>query len=153
MAQRRNHKLLSALRQNSYLRPHVRDGLSAISGRDVELIAVSERGNVAESINLDAATQQEFPNDHRWDYIVYVRNGKVMLGIEPHPARDGEIQVVITKRRRAIAVLRDHLMPGTVVARWIWVSHGRVGFSSMERARRQLDQNGIEFSGRLIRAL
>ena len=104
-----------------------------------------------DSIDLDAATSVLFPNEHRWDYIVSVPHKSELVGIEPHSATDGEIRVVTAKKRQAADFLRDHLLPHHRISKWLWVSHGKVGFSKMERARRILDQNGITFAGRLIR--
>jgi len=59
--------------------------------------------------------------------------------------------VVIAKKAEAVALLRDHLVPGQRIASWIWVAGGPIGFSRMERARRRLDQHGIEFAGHMVR--
>ena len=77
----------------------------------------------------------------------------MLLALEPHTAADCEITVVIRKRERALVVLREHLKTGMVVARWLWVTHGRVQFSVMDKARRRLDQHGIEFVGKQVKDL
>lgn len=106
---------------------------------------------IGDSIDLDAATRDEFPEENRWDYVVSVPARSQLVGIEPHSARDDQISVVIAKKRHAAGYLRAHLQDGYRVARWLWLSRGPVGFGRMERARRLLDQNGIEFAGRMLR--
>jgi hypothetical protein len=76
----------------------------------------------------------------------------LFAGIEPHTASDHEINVVVAKRRHAIEYLRNHFQQGHRIAKWFWVASGAVGFSRMDRARRRLDQNGIQFVGRVLRS-
>lgn len=141
-----------ALAVGSALRPHVRNGLGALSGGDRGLIAATERPRVGDSLNLDLAMQPEFPEAHRWDYLLSIPNIAQIVGVEPHTARDDEINVVISKRRNAVDYLRDHLPAHHRVSQWYWLSSGPVRFSKMERARRLLDQNGIRFEGRMLRS-
>ncbi len=145
--------LSNALVPESRLKDHVRTGLSALKTRDVNLIAETERPKVGDSIDLDSATRDESPSDNRWDYLLSVPTVSHIVGLEPHSARDSEVSVVIAKKKHAMTYLRDHLPPKHAVTRWIWVTHGKVRFTKMERARRQLDQNGIAFEGRLLKSL
>ena len=75
-----------------------------------------------------------------------------MIGIEPHPAETGEISTVISKRRDAMEQLRPHLKPGARIAAWLWVATGENHFVATESARRRLEQNGIRFVGKIVRA-
>lgn len=143
----------SALQPQSSLLAHVHPGVQAVLPRDQVLIALAERRKVGESLDLDAATAAAFPQDHRWDYILSVPSANKLVGLEPHPATNAEISVVIRKKKNALAVLRQHLKPGQAVVEWHWVTHGRVGFSPMDRARRALSQEGIQFHGRELRRL
>ena len=142
-----------ALVDGSSLRNYLKTGMGAFARVDVGLIARTERTKIGDSIDLDAASRPEFPEENRWDYMMSLPATSEIVGLEPHTARDSEICVVISKRKHALAYLRSHLRAGHHVAKWFWVSHGPVGFSRMERARRLLDQNGIEFAGRLLRTL
>ena len=153
MSAKQAFRLTTALLDQSALRQYIRQGLGAMRNRDVDLIAEAERVTVADSIDLDAAMRRERPQANRWDYLVSVPAALSVVGIEPHTAKDSEITVVIAKRAEALAYLRDHLRTGHRVARWLWVSSGKVGFSAMERARRRLAQKGIEFVGREVRRL
>lgn len=134
----------------SSLLDQVRPGLGALSRVDRRLLAETERQKVGDSIDLDEATRDAHPNANRWDYLLSIPSASLIVGVEPHPARDSEIPVVIAKKTQAVDVLRDHLPPRHRVAKWFWVSRGSVRFSAMERAKRLLDQNGIAFKGRLL---
>jgi hypothetical protein len=149
----RARHLKEALHDRSQLRGHVRGAMGAFEGVDVKLIAEDQRPRIGDSLDLDAASQSEHPEANRWDYIISVPDSQRLAGIEPHTARDSEISVVILKKNHATEYLRSHLQEGYRITKWYWVTHGRVGFSKMERARRRLDQNGIEFAGRLLRNL
>jgi hypothetical protein len=151
MRSKRRVLLAKALNDRSELRNHLKNGMGAFARRDVRLIAAAKRAQIGDSVDLDAAARDEFPEANRWDYVVSVPAVAQIVGIEPHSAKDAEISVVIAKKMHAIEYLRAHLQDGYRVAKWLWVSHGAVGFSRMERARRLLDQNGIEFVGRVLR--
>ena len=144
--------LAAALIPTSRLRRKVKPRLDAIETRDRKLIALDEQPKVGDSLALDAAAVDECQNDNRWDYLVSVPAAARIIGIEPHSAKDSEIGVVIKKKKWAVDFLRPHLVPGTSVACWVWVTQGKVGFSSTERARRRPDQAGIAFAGRILRS-
>jgi len=148
---RRKILLRTALREESPLRQYVAVGLGALAPGDVKLIHEGERPKIGDSLDLDAASRQELPQEHRWDYLVSSPATAEIVGVEPHTARDEEIRVVIAKKAQARSYLRSHLREGLHVARWVWVTRGKVNFTRMERARRLLDQNGIEFAGRILR--
>lgn len=119
---------------------------------DRKLIHVNIRPEIGDGINLDEATRVAFPNQHRWDYILSVPHRKLLIGVEPHSANDGELSVVIKKRINAVGFLAGQLKPGERVARWYWVTNGKVDFSNTEKTRRALDQNGIRFVGKMLSA-
>ena len=145
--------LVKALRPASPLCARVEPGLSALPAKDRSLLRSAIRPLVGDSLDLDAASREELPEDNRWDYILSVPDKARLVGVEPHQAKDSEVSVVIAKKNGAKAYLRAHLVDGKHVSRWIWVSHGKVGFSNTERSRRRLDQEGIEFQGREVRDL
>ena len=149
-----NHLLLStALVTTSPLRALVRVHLGAMAPVDRQLIGVTERPKVGDSIDFDAATRPQFPQHNRWDYLLSVPTASRLIGLEPHSAKDSEIRVVIAKRQHAVTYLQQHLPPKNRVTKWLWVTRGSVGFTSTERARRILNQNGIAFAGRKVRSL
>jgi len=145
--------LSSALHPHSTLRAFVKVGAGAIEPKHVILIVAAERSRIGDSIDLDRATRREYPQSHRWDYLLSVPSVPQIIALEPHSARDSEVKVVIAKKRRAVEYLRDHLPSKYRVARWFWVSRGPVNFSKMDPARRQLDQNGITFVGHMLKSL
>lgn len=153
MRPRRKHLLKTALHDSSTLQKHVKSGAGALAPGHVKLIAEAERSKIGDSLELDTAAKNEFPEANRWDYMMSLPALEQIVGVEPHSARDSEISVVIAKRKHAIQYLQSHLRAGYRVTKWFWVSPGTVGFSRMERARRLLDQNGITFEGRVLRKL
>lgn len=153
MRPRRKHLLKTALHDNSTLQKHLKIGAGALSAGHLKLIAEAERSKIGDSLDLDAATRNEFPEANRWDYMISLPEQEQVVGVEPHSARDSEISVVIAKKKHAVQYLQSHLRPGYRVTHWFWVSSGTVGFSRMERARRLLDQNGISFEGHVLRKL
>jgi len=65
--------------------------------------------------------------------------------------KDG-IGTVIKKKKAAKEQLAGHLRPGARITTWLWVASGRVHFADTEKARRRLDQQGIQFIGREVLA-
>jgi hypothetical protein len=141
------------LNAGSNLRDHVEDGLGALTQAHRTLIAQAERPTVGDSLDLDSATKAQYPQANRWDYLLSVPQHRHLIAIESHAAKDSEVSVVIAKKQQSLAHLANHLPPAHRVARWIWVSSGRVGFSRMDKAIRSLDQKGIEFAGKFVRSL
>lgn len=146
----KNFLLASALAPTSSLLGDVQVGMNAFIARDRQLIAVGQRPRIGDSLNLDAALQADFPNSHRWDYVFSVSDAEKLVALEPHSAKDSEISVVIAKKQHAADQLRLHLHPRYRVSQWLWVSHGRVSFSHMEKATRRLAQAGIKHVGRQL---
>ena len=140
----------TALQTTSSLVPHVQDGLGALEKAHRALIAQDVGIQIGDSLNLDTAMQPDFPNDHRWDYLLG-HSGKV-LGLEPHSAKDDQISTVIDKRKAARDHLNTHLKPGAQVHAWFWVASNRVEFADTERTTRRLDQGGIRFVGKQLQA-
>ena len=120
-------------------------------GKNIDLIHKDARSLVGDSLDLDEASREEFPQDNRWDYLLSVPEMEKIVGLEPHSAKDDQVSVVIKKKKNAESYLLSHLKVGVKIANWYWVSRGKVTFSRMDRVRRSLDQNGIEFRGRQLR--
>jgi hypothetical protein len=143
-------RLLSAFRQGSQFPVAVRPGIGALRRKDIQVIRQSDRANVGDSLDLDAATRVEHPTENRWDYLLSVVPSSRLVGLEPHSAEDSEVAVVVRKKRNAVDILRDHLRPNVRIDEWIWAATGSVRFSRMERATRSLNQYGIRFAGRAV---
>lgn len=142
-----------ALKATSSLLPYVKTGMGAMKPKDRTLVAVGERSKISDSLDLDAATADDYPQDRRWDYLISVSSANKIVGLEPHGATDAEIKVIVGKKENALVVLREHLKQGHTIAEWHWVTHGSVGFSRMDRATRALSQSGIQFHGRGLKKL
>jgi len=146
-ARKKNTPVRLALRDDSALHKGVRDRTGAVKTTHRSHLAENVRESFGDSLDLDAALQQDHPNENRWDYLLgHTPSGQV-VGVEPHSAREDEITTVINKRRAALQQLVAHLKPRARVSRWIWVASGKVRFADTEKVRRRLDQNGITFAG------
>lgn len=136
-----------ALVSPSTLVSRVHDGLGAMKGHDRKYIEDRLRADFADSLDLDRAMRPRHDQENRWDYLLGYAPTVKVVGLEPHAARQDEIATVIAKRRDARNQLRSHLKPGVRIETWLWVASGRVYFADTEKARRRLDQNGIQFVG------
>lgn len=135
----------------SALGPLVKNGLQAVErGHVRDLIEDTARTSFEDSLDLDAALQEEYPEDARWDYLLgHAASGNV-VALEPHSAKNDQISAVVQKRKAARAQLRDHMKDGSTISHWYWVASGRVDFAPTEKAIRVLEQNGITFVGRKL---
>lgn len=94
----------------------------------------------------------EHAQESRWDYLLgHAPSGEV-VAVEPHSARQDEISTIVRKLTAAKRHVRPHLREGVNVARWLWVASGKVQFANTEKAKLNLDQNGIQFVGRKVLA-
>jgi hypothetical protein len=103
-----------------------------------------------DSLDLDEAMRPGREREYRWDYLMSHEPSDEVVAVEPHSAKQDEISTVIKKRSAAREHLRSHLRDGATILRWLWVASGRVHFADTEKARRRLDQNGIEFVGQRV---
>lgn len=140
----------SALRADSVLLPRIQGGLAALSTAHAACIDDAARARFVESLDLDSALREQHADQPRWDYLVGDDPVRMIVGIEVHSARDGEVAAVIAKRRGAIQQLRSQLRPGKRIDAWYWLASGRVDFLHNERAVFRLAQNGIAFVGRRL---
>lgn len=136
-----------ALREDSALIPLVANGLGAIESKHRNHFAEAIRSDFADSLDLDKAMEKGHERENRWDYLLGHASSGEVVAVEPHSAKHDEITTVISKRCAARDHLKDHLREGARVTKWLWVASGRVHFADTEKARRLLDQNGIEFVG------
>ena len=135
----------AALDEKSALHSNVRDGLGAIDRAHHPKFDPAIRSGFGDSLDLDAAMQPQHPTANRWDYLLGHTPSGEIVAVEPHSAESHEVKVVIAKRKAALEQLRPHLRNGARVAAWIWVASGKNQFADTEKARRLLDQSGIEF--------
>ncbi|HXH93969.1 MAG TPA: hypothetical protein VNN25_20485, partial [Thermoanaerobaculia bacterium] len=110
------------------------------------------RSDFEDSLDLDEAMRLGREGQNRWDYLLSHAPSDEVVAVEPHSAKQDEISTVIKKRSAAREHLRPHLRDGVNISRWLWVASGRVHFADTEKARRRLDQHGIEFVGQRVMA-
>jgi hypothetical protein len=136
-----------AVRSGSPLQTRIEDGLAALQRDDRRCLSPETHTAFGDSLDLDAAYCQDYPQEPRWDYLLGHTLSEEIVGLEPHSARTDEISNVINKRKAARQQPADHLRPGARVSVWLWVASGKVHFADTEKARRRLDENGITFVG------
>ena len=140
-----------ALREDSPLQPVVLDGLGAIKAAHRVYLESGIRASFADSLDLDEAMRESHEQENRWDYLLgHAPSGEV-VAVEPHSAKQDEITTVIRKRTAAREQLKVHLKTSARVVKWLWVASGKVHFADTEKARRLLDQHGIEFVGTAVK--
>jgi hypothetical protein len=139
------------LREESSLLASVEVGLGALRNDHREYLDDAIRSAFADSLDLDEALKAGHEHENRWDYLLGHAPSAEVVALEPHCAKQDEITTVVKKRRAAIDQLKDHLKAGARVSKWLWVASGKVHFADTEKARRLLDQNGIEFVGTRVR--
>lgn len=135
----------SALKEESELNTKLKKGIQAVKSGDKKFIAVNLRTRFSDSIDIDEAFRKTHGKQNRWDYLLGDSRNNKIVGLEPHSATDGEISVVINKRKSCRAQLGPHLKQGSNVSAWFWVASGKIDFTIMDKARLNLDNNGITF--------
>ncbi|MGC4060040.1 MAG: hypothetical protein QM749_03965 [Aquabacterium sp.] len=137
----------NALRNDSSLQKVIRDGLGAVEAGHRGYLSEEVKSGIADSLELDQAMKEGREQENRWDYLLGHADSATVIALEPHAAKQDEVSTVIRKRTAAREQLRGHLKDNVHVAKWLWVASGKVQFADTEKARRLLDQNGIEFVG------
>ena len=141
-----------ALVENSALLPLVCDGMDAVETAHRNYFDTAIRSAFADSLELDEAVRKGREQENRWDYLLGHDPSGELVAVEPHSAKQDEITTVIKKRTAALQQLKEHFRDDVQVKRWLWVSSGKVQFADTEKARRRLDQSGIEFVGTKVAA-
>ena len=141
----------AALVDGSSLIAEVLDGFAAVEKAHRPLFDEPIRQRFADSLALDDALEAGHEQENRWDYLLGLDDAAI-VAVEPHSAEEGEISVLIKKLVAAKDQLKPHLKPSARVHAWLWVASGKVHFVDTERARRRLDQHGIQFVGKKVLA-
>lgn len=126
------------------------NGVQALESAHHRYLATDVRTDFTDSLHLDKGVLEDHEQENRWDYLLGHTKSAAVVGLEPHSAKHGEISTVIDKKKAARVQLRKHLKAGKGVARWLWVASGKVYFADTEKARRRLDEHGIQFVGRQL---
>jgi hypothetical protein len=140
-----------SLNNDSLLRPLVQDGLAAVQKTDHAYFDVAIRADVADSLDLDEATRLDHDQENRWDYLIGISSSGAVVAVEPHSAREDQIETVIKKRDAARNALHHHMTSVTHIKEWFWVAagNGKMHFADTEKARRRLDKHGIKCVNRI----
>jgi len=124
--------------------------MNAVESAHKKYFSAEIRADFADSLDIDQNLKQGREQDNRWDYLLGHKPSGEVVAVEPHSATQGEISTVIRKRTAARDQLHEHLRDGAKIAKWLWVASGSVHFAATEKAKLQLDQNGIEFVGTTV---
>lgn len=139
--------LRAVLVSGSALLPEVRDGMQALSNPDRTRISASPSNYVVNSLALD----ERRGSTGEWDYLLGIDDQKSpVIGVEVHPATNGEVKAVIAKKQRTHVSLQPH-MPIQHVRRWIWIASGKDTVARGSTEYRQLIQAQIQLVGRHLR--
>lgn len=141
-----------ALKAESTLLPLVKNGMGAVLAAHRVYFDENIRLVFSDSLELDDAFKLGHEQENRWDYLLGHDTSGDVVAIEPHSAKNDEITTVIKKKIAAREQLKDHLAEGKKVTRWLWVASGKVHFADTDKARRLLDQKGIQFVGTRVAA-
>lgn len=144
MAKKRRRGVHAALFPASSLAELVENGLQAVSGVDRDRLTVDPPSHVHNSLALDGRDG----STGEWDYLIGIdEQHRPVIGVEVHPATNGEVSRVIAKQQRSVAVLQAH-MPVVEIRRWVWISSGKDTVSRGSTEWRKLIKARIELVGR-----
>ena len=139
-------RLEAALLPTSSLIDSIETGLQAVAAVDRARITADPPRYVSDSLALDDRPG----STGEWDYLLGIADSeRPVLGVEVHPATNGEVSVVITKKQRSVAVLQSHMMVADI-RRWIWIASGKDTVARGSTEWRRLIQAGIDLVGRQL---
>ncbi len=72
------------------------------------------------------------------------------MGVEVHPAKEGEIRPVIRKKQASQKRMVEELLAGRQIHPWVWLASGENRFSRNSKYRQQLAEAGIRFEARRL---
>ncbi len=120
------------------------DGLAAIKNEHRKQIKYEDPRNLIGSLDIDKACKYSEPSASRWDYLIVVnKNNKENLAfIEIHPAKPGEVEVIIKKKEWLLVWISKTRLK-EFSRSIIWVSTGGTKILPQSKYIRILAQNGI----------
>jgi hypothetical protein len=133
-----------------------RAGIQALHGIDRKHIEIENPRLLKGSVDLDTALKKAYPRANRWDYGIGHRatnQGKDMVyWVEIHPAKSGEIKVVLAKLRWLKEWLENSAPKlKRLEKRFIWVSSGKTTFTPSSPQQKQLALLGLQQRGTVLR--
>jgi hypothetical protein len=118
-------------------------GLQALGANRGKII-VNSTGDLKGSVDIDTCVKDNYPNEHRWDYVLGYKDH--IYYVEVHPANTGEVKIIIEKldwlkqwRKRSAPRLEAAQHSST----YHWISSGKTAIAKRSRYRRILAQKGI----------
>ena len=130
---------------NSSLGPCIKNGLQVIGKPDK--VSLQETRTNAKSVDIDSCLKEDYPNENRWDYAVFIDIDAVLKTafIEIHPANESEVDEVIKKARWMKQWIMDNqIRVITENRKFFWVSSGNVKITKNSQKIRLLHKQGIE---------
>ena len=141
-----------AIKKDSNLQPRIVDGLGAMKKAHKKLIDTALHTMFDDSLDIDEAFREGHEQENRWDYLLGYASTNTVVALEPHSAKDDEVTTIIRKRSAARTQLEGHLESKAKITRWLWVASNDVDFANTEKTRIRLDNNGILFVGKMVKA-
>lgn len=127
-----------------------RRGLQALRAVDRQKLSLQRPRNLRGSVDLDGALADKYPDANRWDYAIGVQqvgNHKVYWA-EVHPARDGEIGVIMDKLNWLKGWLGNSGTPLNNLPReFIWIASDGIAITPTSPGLRRLATQGLTFKG------
>ena len=112
---------------SSSLGPCIKNGLQAIGKPDK--VSLQETRTNAKSVDIDRCLKEDYPNENRWDYAVFIDIDAMLKTafIEIHPANESEVDEVIKKAQWMKRWIMDNqIRVITENRKFFWVSAGNV---------------------------
>jgi hypothetical protein len=133
-----------------------RAGLQSLRSVDKDHITSEDSRRLAGSVNVDETLMEKYPNESRWDYAIghQPANSKaeMVYWIEIHPARDGEVKVVLAKLQWLKKWLSEKSPKLNAMRReFIWLSSGRTSFTLSSPQQKRLAVQGLQHKGRVFK--
>jgi hypothetical protein len=127
------------------LSPCIKNGLQAVGKPDK--VSLQETRTNAKSVDIDSCLKEDYPNENRWDYAVFIDIDAVLKTafIEIHPANESEVDEVIKKAQWMKRWIMDNqIRVITENRKFFWVSSGNVKITKNSQKIRLLHKQGIE---------
>jgi hypothetical protein len=133
-----------------------RAGFAALRGVDKPHLVAEDTRRLRGSVNIDAALQEQYPGDPRWEYGIGHQpanlDAEMVYWVEIHPANSREVNIVLQKLAWLKKWLRESGPRLNALRReFIWVSSGRTSFTLSAPQRKQFVLQGLQHRGRVFR--
>jgi hypothetical protein len=149
-------KFKHAVEQTPEIKDAFRNGLQALRRRDKRHVAPQDPQRLTGSVDVDAAVNDLYQNDPRWDYAVGQRHTnldeEMVYWIEIHPANDRAVDDVLAKLEWLKMWLEDKAPKLNAMRReFIWVSSGTTSFTLTSPQQKRFALLGLQHKGRVFR--